>query len=190
PEAARRASTRFRGAAEHLASAIAASVSKGAGKFPLVSVVPSDVVGRVITVFRTLSETPSVSDAADRVFTGFRTTSESLASAISDVANKGVARSISVVVSIADSVRKGAGKFPLESVVPSDLVGRVFTGFRTTSESLASAISGVVNKGVAKSLSEVVSIADSVRKGAGKFPLVSVVPSDVVDRIFTRARAI
>src|SRR5437870_5457714 len=184
--------TGFRSASENLATAIAASVRKGAAKFPLLSVVPSDVVGRVITEFRTLSETPSVSDAADRVFTGFRTTSESLASAI------------------AASVSKGAGKFPLLSVVPSDVVGRVFTGFRTlsetpsvsdaadrvftgfrtTSESLASAISGVVNKGVARSISEVVSIADSVRKGAGKFPLESVVPSDVVGRIFTGARAI
>src|SRR5437870_953074 len=187
-----RAFTGFRSTSENLASAIAASVRKGAAKFPLLSVVPSDVVGRVITGFRTLSETPSVSDAADRVFTGFRTTSESLASAI------------------AASVSKGAGTFPFLSVVPSDVMGRVFTGFRTlsetpsvsdaadrvftgfrtTSESLASAISGVVNKGVAKSLSEVVSIADSVRKGAGKFPLESVVPSDVVGRIFTGARAI
>src|SRR3989442_14669928 len=108
-----RAFTGFRSTSENLASAIAASVSKGAGKFPLESLVPSDVLGRVFTGFRTLAEAPTVSDAASRVFTGFRTTSENLASVISDVVNKGDARSLLVVVSITDSVREGAGKFPL-----------------------------------------------------------------------------
>src|SRR5438128_9291172 len=84
---------------------------------------------------------------------------------------------------------KGAGKFPLLSVVPSDVVGRAFTGFRATSENLGSTISDVVTKGAAKSISEVVSIAVSLSKGAGKFPLLSVVPSDVVGRAFTGARA-
>src|SRR5205807_5689906 len=83
----------FRSTSENLASAIAASVSKGAGKFPLLSLVPSDVLGRVFTGFRALAETPTVSEAATRVFTGIRTTSENLASMISDVVNKGVARS-------------------------------------------------------------------------------------------------
>src|SRR5213594_977692 len=136
-----RAFTGFRSTSESLASAIAASVSKGAGKFPLLSVVPSDVMGRVFTGFRTLSETPTLSDAASRAFTGFRTTSENLASAISDVVNKGVARSISVVVSIAASVRKDVGKFPLETLVPSDVASRVFTGARAISEHSVSAVS-------------------------------------------------
>src|SRR5207245_7447215 len=92
---------------------------------------------------------------------------------------------ISEVVSIAVSLSKGAGKFPLLSVVPSDVVGRAFTGFRTTSEDLGSTISDVVTKGAAKSISEVVSIAVSLSKGAGKFPLLSVVPSDVVGRVFS-----
>src|SRR2546426_929759 len=164
-------------------------ISKGAGKFALESVVPSDVIGRVFTGFRTLAETPTISDAASRVFTGIRSTSENLGSAISDVVTKGVTKSISEVVSIAVSVSKGAGKFPLLSVVPSDVVGRVFTGFRSTSENLGSAISDVVTKGVTKSISEVVSIAVSVSKGAGKFPLLSVVPSDVVGRVFTGFRS-
>src|SRR5207245_3356793 len=98
--------------------------------------------------------------------------------------------SLSEVVSITDCVSKGAGKFAQVSLVPSDVVGRVFIGFRTTSESLASTISDVVTKGVAKSLSEVVSITDSVSKGAGKFAQVSLVPSDVVGRVFTGARSI
>src|SRR5439155_149046 len=155
------------GAAKHISEvvSIAVSMNKGAGKFPLLSVVPSDVVGRV--------------------FTGFRTTSWDLSSAISDVVTKGAAKSISEVVSIAVSLNKGAGKYPLLSVVPSDVVGRVFTGFRTTSEDLGSTISDVVTKGAAKSISEVVSIAVSLNKGAGKFPLLSVVPSDVVGRVFT-----
>src|SRR2546425_3893583 len=84
----------------------------------------------------------------------------------------------------------GVGRFALESLVPSDVVGRVFTGFRTTSEDLASTIADVVNRGLVKSLSEVVSIADSVSRGVGKFPLVSLVPSDVVGRVFTGARSI
>src|SRR5439155_1772062 len=102
------------------------SMAKGAGKLPMLSVVPSDVVGRV--------------------FTGFRTTSWDLSSAISDVVTKGDAKSISEVFSIAVSLNKGAGKFPLLSVVPSDVVGRVFTGLSATSEDFASAISDVVTK--------------------------------------------
>src|SRR5436309_7371547 len=183
-----RAFTGFRSTAESLASALSDSISKGAGKFALESVVPSDVIGRVFTGFRTLAETPTISDAASRVFTGFRTTSWDLSSAISDVVTKGDATSITVVVSIAVWLNKGAGKFPLLSVVPSDVVGRVFTGFRTTSEDLGSTISDVVTKGAAKSISEVVSIAVSLNKGAGKFPLLSVVPSDVVGRVFTGFR--
>src|SRR3989442_4376082 len=144
-------------------------MSKGAGKFPLESVVPSDVLGRVFAGFRTLSEAPTVSDAASRVFTGVRTTSENLASTISDVVAKGVTRPLSEVVPIAVSLSKGAGRFPLASMVPSDILGRAFTGARAisdsslsaisdsvarafkgvlcTSESLASALGGIVNKG-------------------------------------------
>src|SRR5947208_293854 len=102
--------------------------------------------------------------------------------------SEGTATLISEVVWIAVSLNKGAGKLPLLSVVPSDVVGRVFTGFRTTSEDLGSTISDVVTKGAAKSISEVVSIAVSLNKGAGKFPLLSVVPSDVVGRAFTGSR--
>src|SRR5438094_3774942 len=130
------------------------------------------------------------SDVVSRVFTGFRTTSWVVSSAISNGVTKGAAKSISEVVSIAVSLNKGAGKFPLLSVVPSDVVGRVFTGFRTTSWDLGSTISDVVTKGAAKSMSEVVSIAVSLNKGAGKFPLLSVVPSDVVGRVFTGSCAI
>src|SRR3989442_1975660 len=126
-------------------------MSKGAGKFPLESVVPSDVLGRVFAGFRTLSEAHTVSDAASRVFTGVRTTSENLASTISDVVAKGVTRPLSEVVPIAVSLIKGAGRFPLASMVPSDILGRTFTGLRTTSENLASTISDVVNKGLTKS---------------------------------------
>src|SRR3989442_10286382 len=97
---------------------------------------------------------------------------------------------MSDVVSMGMGVSKGAGKFLVETVVLSDVLARVFTGFRTTSEDLGSAISDVVTKGVSKSLSEVVSIAVSLSKGAGKFPLESVVPSDVLGRVFTGARAI
>src|SRR5438128_9332856 len=106
--------------------------------------VVSDAIARLFTGVKSLVESPTVSDAASRAFTGFRTTSENLASMISDVVNKGVARSLSVVVSIADSVRKGAGKFPLESVVPSDVLGRVFTGARVISENSVSAMSDSV----------------------------------------------
>src|SRR3989454_1544949 len=169
--------------------AIADSVRKGDGKFPLESVVPSDVLGRVFTGARAISENSvsAMSDSVARAFTGFRSTAESVASALSD------------------SISKGAGKFALESVVPSDVVGRVFTGFRTlaeaptvsdaasrvftgfrtTSENLASAISDVVAKGAAKSISEVVSIAVSLSKGDRKFPLLSVVPSGFVGSTFT-----
>src|SRR2546428_12691035 len=77
-------------------STLAVSLSKGAGKFPLLSVVPSDVVGRVFTGARAISESSvsSMSDSVIRAFTGFRSTSQNLASAI------------------AASVRKDVGKFP------------------------------------------------------------------------------
>src|SRR5439155_1112991 len=164
------------GAAKHISEvvSIAVSMNKGAGKFPLLSVVPSDVVGRV--------------------FTGFRTTSWDLSSAISDVVTKGAAKSMSEVVSIAVSLNKGAGKFPLLSVVPSDVVGRVFTGARAISENSVSAVSDSVTKlfhgfrGTAESLAS--ALSDSINKGAGKFPLLSVVPSDAAGRVFTGARAI
>src|SRR3989442_10108432 len=107
-----------------------------------------------------------ISVGASIVLVGLRTTSECLASTFSDVVSKGVDKSLSEVVSITDSVSKGAGKFAQVSLVPSDVVGRVFTGFRTTSESLASTISDVVTKSVTESLSEGVSITDSVSKGA------------------------
>src|SRR5438309_10302552 len=94
----------------------------------------SDAVARLFTGLRTLAEAPTLSDAASRVFTGFRATSENLGSTISDVVTKGVSKSLSEVVSIAVSLSKGAGKFPLESVVPSDVVGRVFMGSRAISE--------------------------------------------------------
>src|SRR2546425_951723 len=181
-----------RGISENLASLISDTVNKGTFSFLSEAVAPSDLATRVYNGLRTLSETPTISDAASRVFTGFRTTSESLASTISDAVGigKGLPESQSEVVSIADSVSRGVGRFALESVVPSDVVGRLFTGFRTTSEDLASTISDVVNRGVAMSLSEVVSIADSVSRGAGRFALESVVPSDVIGRAFTGGGAI
>src|SRR2546428_801193 len=169
-------------------------LSKGAGKFPLLSVVPSDVVGRV--------------------FTGFRTTSEDLGSTISDVVTKGAAKSISEADSIAVSLSKGAGKFPLLSVVPSDVVGRVFTGaraisensvsavsdsvtraftgFRSTSESLASAIAAIVNRGVARSLLEAPPISGTTSRlftgfrGLAESPTVS----DAIARLYAVARSL
>src|SRR2546422_10869142 len=69
---------------------------------------PSDVLGRVFAGARFISDNSvsAISDSVARAFTGFRSTSENLASAI------------------AASVSKGAEKFPLLSVVPSDVVGR------------------------------------------------------------------
>ncbi|TMP99231.1 MAG: hypothetical protein E6K99_05470, partial [Thaumarchaeota archaeon] len=88
-DAVSRAFTGFRGLTESLASTIADSISKGAGKFPLESLVPSDVVGRVFTGFRTLTESPTVADSVARVFSGARGISENLVSLISDTVNKG-----------------------------------------------------------------------------------------------------
>src|SRR5207247_4370217 len=172
---------------ENLASAMTDSVSKGAVKFALESVVPSDVVGRVFAGFRTLTESPTVADSVARVFSGAMGISEDLASLISDTANRGTFSFLSEAVAPSDLATRVFTGFRTLSETPSvsDAADRVFTGFRTTSESLASAISGVVNKGVARSISEVVSIADSVRKRAGKFPRESVVPSDVVARLFS-----
>src|SRR5207247_11035737 len=101
---------------ENLASAMTDSVSKGAVKFALESVVPSDVVGRVFAGFRTLTESPTVADSVARVFSGARDISENLASLISDTANR------------------GTFSFLSEAVAPSDLVTSVFNGFRTLSE--------------------------------------------------------
>src|SRR6058998_1992673 len=78
-DVASRLFTGFRGVPENLASAIADSVSKGAGKFAVESVVPSDVVGRVFAGFRTLTESPTVADSVARVFSGARDISENLA---------------------------------------------------------------------------------------------------------------
>src|SRR2546425_664359 len=146
----------------------------GVGRFALESLVPSDVVGRV--------------------FTGFRTTSEDLASTIADVVNRGLVKSLSEVVSIADSVSRGVGKFPLVSLVPSDVVGRVFTGARSISDNSVSVVSDSVTRaftGFRSTAESLVSaIADSVSKAAAKFPLESLVPSDVVGRVFTGARSI
>src|SRR2546428_3072368 len=92
--------------------------------FPYTTLFRSDVMGRVFTGFRTLSETPSVSDAADRVFTGFRTTSENLASTIARNSTRLNSSHDQIAYAVACSEKKGAGKFPLESVVPSDVVAR------------------------------------------------------------------
>src|SRR3989442_3963449 len=97
---------------------------------PISTLFPYAALFRAFTGVRTLAEAPTVSDAASRAFTGFRATSENLGSTISDVVTKGAAKSISEVISIAASLSKGAGKFPLLSVVPSDVIGRVFTGSR------------------------------------------------------------
>src|SRR2546430_16249266 len=97
--------------AESVASALGDSISKGAGKFALVSVVPSDVIGGIFTGARAISENSvsTMSDSVTRAFTGFRSTAESLASALSD------------------SISKGAGKFALVGVVVSDVIGGVLT---------------------------------------------------------------
>src|SRR5207245_8309147 len=105
-----RAFTGFRSTSENLASAIAASVSKGAGKFPLESVVPSDVLGRVFSGFKTLAEAPTISDAASIAFTGIRTTSETLALAMSDVQNQGVGTSRLASVRFSHMRAKGRGE--------------------------------------------------------------------------------
>src|SRR5256712_786574 len=204
--------TGFRGLTESLAGDMTDSISKSAGKFVFETPALSDATDRLFTGFRSLTETPTISDIASRLFAGFRgltespTVSDAIARLFAGVRSLTETPTISDAVSraftgfrglteslastIADSISKGAGKFPLESLVPSDVVGRVFTGFRTTSEDLASTIADVVNRGLVKSLSEVVSIADSVSRGVGKFPLVSLVPSDVVGRVFTGARSI
>src|SRR5437899_2676818 len=142
-DAVSRLFTGFRGLTENLAGDVTDSISKSAGKFVFETPALSDVTDRLFTGFRSLTETPTISDVASRVFTGFRTMSESLASTISDAVGIGKCFQAfqSEVVSIADSVSRGVGRFALESVVPSDVVGRVFTGFRTTSEDLASTIS-------------------------------------------------
>src|SRR5207247_2555840 len=193
-DAADRVFTGFRTTSEDFGSMIADVLGKGVPVFPSEVVSVSDVVDRVFAGFRTLSETPTVSDVASRVFTGFRTTSENLASMISDVINRGVARSLSEVVSVAVSLNKGAGKFPLLSVVPSDVVGRVFTGARAISENSVSAVSDAVDRAFTgfRSTSQNLAsaIAASVRKDVGKFPLETLVPSDVAGRVFTGARAI
>src|SRR2546426_4723943 len=193
--------------------AIADSVRKGAGKFPLESVVPSDVVGRVFTGARVISENSlsAVSDSVARAFTGFRSTSENLASAIADSVSKNVGKSLfeappisgttsrlftgfkglTESTTVSDAIaRLFTGVRSLaETPTVSDVASRVFTGFRTTSEDLGSMIADVVNKGVARSLSEVVSIADSMGKATAKFPLETLVPSDVVGRAFKIGRA-
>src|SRR5439155_2507152 len=150
-----RAFTGFRSTSESLASAIADSVSKNVGKSLSETPLISDTTSRLFSTFKGLTESttvsdaierfftelgrgiaeaPIISDATSRAFTGFRTTSENLASTISDVVNKGVARSLSEVVSIADSLSKGDRKCLLESLMPSDVIGRIFTGFRSLAE--------------------------------------------------------
>src|SRR2546426_12118601 len=74
------------------------------------------------TLFRSNSVS-AMSDSVARAFTGFRSTSENLASAI------------------AASVSKGAEKFPLESVVPSDVLGRDIAGLGTIADVAAAGIS-------------------------------------------------
>src|SRR3989442_10897889 len=146
---------------------------KGGGKFALVSLVPSDVVGRVFAGFRTLTEAPTVSDAASRVFTGFRTTSENLASTITSVVNKGLVKSLTEAISITDIASKSAARFVMESLVPSDVVGRGFSGARVISDNSVSAISDSVTKlfhGFRSTSESIVSaIADTLGKGVGKF---------------------
>src|SRR5207245_1648127 len=145
-DTASRVFTGFRTTSENLASTISAVVNKGLVKSLSEVVSVSDVAGRVFTGFRTLTEIPTVSDAASRVFTGFRTTSENLASTISDVVGKGVVRSLSEVVSITNSMSKVAGKFAQVSLVPSDVVGRVFTGARSISDNSVSVVSDSVTR--------------------------------------------
>src|SRR2546427_8552070 len=96
---------RCRTTSESDVAAMSDSISKGAGKFAQVSLVPSDVVGRVFTGARSISDNSVsvISDSLTKVFHGFRSTSESLVSALSD------------------SISKGAGKFPQVSLVPSDV---------------------------------------------------------------------
>src|SRR5207245_1753328 len=199
-----RAFTGFRSTAESLVSAIAAIVNKGLVKSlseaPPISDTTSrlfagfrglaesptlsDAIARLFAGVRSLSETPTISDAASRPFSGFRTTSENLASTISDVVNKGLVKPLSEVVSITDSVSKGAGRLALESLVPSDVVGRVFTGARVISEtpalfesvSRAFACSGSRSAAVALTCS----IADSISKGERLLALVSLAPSIIV----------
>src|SRR5207247_4499012 len=84
-------------------------------------------------------------------FTGCRSTSENLASTIAAAVGKRVAKAISVVASIAASVSKGAGRFPLESLVPSDVVGRVFAGARAISDSSLSVMSDSVTTALTRS---------------------------------------
>src|SRR3989454_3318141 len=190
------------------------TMSKGAGKFAQVSLVPSDVVGRVFTGARSISDNSVsvISDSVTKVFHGFRSTSESLASAIAAIVNKGLVKSLSEAPPISGTTSRlfagfrGLAESPTlsdaiarlfhgvrslsETPTISDAASRVFTGFRTTSENLASTISDVVRKGAVKSLSEVVSITDSVSKGAGWLALESLVPSDVVGRVFTGFRTL
>src|SRR5207245_2338357 len=123
---------------------------------------------------------------------GFRATSENLGSTISDVVTKGVSKSLSEVVSIAVSLSKGAGKFPLESVVPSDVLARVFTGFRTTSEDFGSAISAEVTKVVRKSISEARQLSSTSRILVTTFNglTLSTAVSIAVAIIFTGVRSL
>src|SRR2546428_6835017 len=101
-ETVAKALTRPKITAVRVVATIADSVSKGVGKFPLESLVPSDVVGRVFTGARSISDNSVsvISDSVTRAFTGFRSTAESLVSAI------------------ADSISKGAGRLRLEELTP------------------------------------------------------------------------
>src|SRR5439155_8429443 len=98
--------------------------------------------------FRSLTESPTVSDAVARLFTGFRSTSESLSGAISD------------------TISKLNGKAISEAPPISDAAGRVFNGFRSTSEDLASTISDSISRlftGL-RSLTESPTVSDAVAR--------------------------
>src|SRR2546427_5402362 len=95
---------------------------------------------------------------------------------------------------ITASVNKGAGKFPLESVVPSDVVGRVFSGGRGISEDISSLISDLVDhsRRTTAFLSEVVPPSDLASRGFNAFRTTSESPaiSDAVVRVFGGFRAL
>src|SRR3989441_7748170 len=161
-------------------------VSKGAGKFPLESVVPSDVVGRVFSGGRGvsedisslisdlvdkgrsttafLSEVVAPSDLASRVFNAFRTTSESPAISDAVVRVFGGFRALAETQTIADVVARVFGGFRTltESPTVADSVDRVFAGARGVSEDLSSLISDLVDHSMntAAFLSEVVAPSD------------------------------
>src|SRR3989475_102101 len=173
-DAVSRLFTGFRGLTENLAGDVTDSISKSAGKFVFETPALSDVTDRLFTGFRSLTETPTISDIASRAFTGFRGLPENLASAI------------------ADSVRRGGGRFALESVVPSDVAVRVFAGFRTLTESptVADSVARVFSgaRGISENLASLIS--DTVNKGTFSFLSEAVAPSDLATRVYNGLRTL